>query len=312
MRLATLTKKNPNRIKVLSSHVKSTPTAEYVDITPDQATEWLDKAGRNRKLSNRVVNKYAAAMSRGDWLVTSQGICFDEFGKLIDGQHRLSAIAASGKTIRMLVIKATTGRSQLVLDQGWSRRPHDQIALREGWEVKPLHIAIAKSMITGTGGPGETIRRLISTDIQQLDRFYVRHHKAIESVAHYTMGKHTPIKGVTIAPVIAPMARAFYTAEIEQLTRFGEIIATGMADSPGDGPAIVLRNWLINGRDSKLSSRRAGDRYLIYKKAEIALNAFLKGESIERLGQRQLETELFPIPDDKIWAQLIKEGEGNE
>jgi hypothetical protein len=274
-----------------------TPTCEYVSVTPDQATEWLNKAAKNRKISQRRVGLYAAAMRRGDWMLTNQGIAIDEFGYLIDGQHRLQAVVEAQTPVVLLVIRATPNKSQLVLDQGLKRLPHDQVGLREGWELTPLHMAVAKSMVSGIGGAGETERRAIIADIQQMDRFYVRHHKAIEfAVAQFA--SRQKVKGVTIAPVLAPVARAHYSTDQNKLVRFCEVVATGMADRKGDGPAVVLRNWLLAGRDKALSSRSGKDRYAIYKKTEIALDAFLANEPIQRLGQMNLDAELYVIPGD--------------
>jgi hypothetical protein len=63
----------------------------------------------------------------------------------------------------------------------------------------------------------------------------------------------------------------------------------------------VLRNFLIAGREKKLSARAGRDRFTIYRKSEITLKAFLKGDSIVRLGQMSLHQELFPIPEDAKW-----------
>lgn len=273
------------------------PTCEYVTVTPDQAESWLSKSAKNRKMSARRVGLYAAAMKRGDWMLTNQGIAIDEFGMLIDGQHRLRAIVEADTPVQLLVIRATPNKSQLVIDQGFKRLPHDQVGLREGWEVTPMHIAVAKSMVTSIGGTGDTERRGIISDIQLIDRFYVRHHKAVEfAVAQFAARQK--IKGVTIAPVLAPVARAYYSVDQNALVRFCEVVATGMADRKGDGPAVVLRNWLIQGREKALSSRSGKDRFAIYKKTELALKASLDGESIQRLGQLQLDAELFQIPGD--------------
>lgn len=277
--------------------MKTNPTCEYVTVTPDQASQWLEKTAKNRKISQRRVGLYAAAMRRGDWLLTNQGIAIDEFGALIDGQHRLRAIVEAQTPVDLLVIHAAPNKSQLVLDQGLKRMPHDQVGLREGWEVTPLHMAVAKSMVSSVGGAGETERRAMIADIQLMDRFYVRHHKAIEfAVAQFA--SRQKVKGVTIAPVLAPVARAHYTQDPNRLIRFCEVVATGMADRKGDAPAIVLRNWLLAGRDKALSARSGKDRYVIYKKSEIALNAFLNNDSVQRLGQLQIDTELYAIPGD--------------
>lgn len=265
-----------------------TPACQYETVTPDQAALWLSKSAKNRKMSARRVGLYAAAMKRGDWMLTNQGIAIDEFGMLIDGQHRLQAIVDAQTPVQLLVIRATPNKSQLVIDQGYKRLPHDQVGLREGWEVTPMHIAVAKSMVTSIGGAGETERRGITSDIQLMDRFYVRHHKAVEFAVRQK------VKGVTIAPVLAPVARAFYSVDQNVLVRFCEVVATGMADRKGDGPAVVLRK----GRDKALSARAGKDRYAIYKKTELALKAFLDGDSIQRLGQLQLDAELYQIPGD--------------
>lgn len=290
MALAKLQKRQP----------RSLPTAEYTDVTPELASQWLDTAARNRALNPTTVDRYAAAMKRGDWMLTSQGIAFDEQDKLLDGQHRLTALVQADVTIPMLVVRAAQSRSQLVVDMGRKRTPYDQIGLRNSWEVFPVHTAVASAMISSVGGIGERQRRAVLSDIQQLERFYVKHHRAIEFAVSYMWKTGPGTRGIAIAPIMAPVARAYYTQKQEKLVRFAEVVITGMADRPGDGPAVVLRNWLLAMRDKGLSARAFGDRYIIYKKAEIALNAFLKGESIERLGQRHLEVELFAIPNDVV------------
>lgn len=273
------------------------PVCAYMSVTPEQAQAWLNKPAKNRKISQRRVGLYAAMMKRGDWMLTNQGIAIDEYGMLIDGQHRLSAIVEAGVPVELLVIRAAPNKAQLVIDQGLKRTAHDQIGLREGWEITPMHIAVAKCIVMSVGGPGQAVRKDTAVDIQLLDRFYIRHHKPIEfAVAQFAC--HATVRGVTIAPVIAPVARAHYTADVNKLVRFCEVVATGMAEHKDDGPAVALRNWLLAGRDNAISARKGKDRFAIYKKAEIALRAFLNGESIQRLGTMKLDMELFAIPGD--------------
>lgn len=285
-------------VRLLKAAKRTLPSVEYVEVTPDLAREWLENSRRNRKLSQRRIDLYASAMQRGDWLPNDQGISFNEQGQLMNGQHRLNAVIKANLPIPMLVVSNIPDRSQLVMDQNLKRTPHDQVALREGWEVTPMHIAVAKCMITSVGGPAIKQREIIRADLQLMDRYYVKHHKAVEfAVAQFNW--RATIKGVTIAPVIAPVARAYYSTEPHKLARFSEVVATGMADSSGDAPAIVLRNWLLAQRDKELSARRGKDRYVIYKRTELALKAYLEDNSIERLGQLKLEYELFPIPGDR-------------
>ena len=60
--------------------------------------EWaLEKVEGNRRLANRVVNRYRAIMEDGNWQDDHPDpIIFDEKGRLMNGQHRLWALAQAG------------------------------------------------------------------------------------------------------------------------------------------------------------------------------------------------------------------------
>src|SRR5947199_10315040 len=72
-------------------------------ITPKKAAEYLGLNTANRPLSNRTVREFAAAMRRGEWRVTHQGIAFDTTGALVDGQHRLAAIVEADLPVDVTV-----------------------------------------------------------------------------------------------------------------------------------------------------------------------------------------------------------------
>lgn len=286
------------QVKLEKKSLRTLPTAEFEEISPGQAQLWLDDAATNRTKAARWVDRCADMISRGDWLPTDQGIGFNKKGQLINGQHRLTAIVKADKSAILLVVRGLDDRAQLVEDQGRRRTPHEQIHLQHGFNCQPLHIATAKAMLMSVGGVGEQARRAVASDMQLLDRYYVRHRESIE----FTIGdfwKKKVLKGVTIAPVYAPVARAFYSQPQDRLRRFLEVVIDGMSEDMEEFPAIVLRNYLIDGREKALSSRKGKDRYLIYKKTEIALAAFLEKRKIQRLGNAILEQELFPIPGEK-------------
>jgi hypothetical protein len=284
----------------------STPTAAFVKVTPALATDWLetqqgpDKTDktRNRKFSERRADLYAAMMKRDDWYATNQGIGFDTEGCLFDGQHRLTGIIKANMAATLLVVTGLPRKSQLVVDQGFMRRAEDQIRLREGWDVTARHVAVAKQMILGVH-PYEHYKVL--PDVIFMHKFYVTHHKAVE-FALACFDQHAQVRGVSVTPVMAPVARAFYSQDHNRLKEFADILLTGLSARLGDSGALVLRNWMIAGRDKKLSSRRYGERQLIYKKSSMALDAFIKKQQIKVLG-KDLTYELFPIPKE---ATLIK------
>ena len=74
-------------------------------ITPKRAERYLKQNDRNRKLSPKTVAKYAKSIRTGEWQVNGQSIIFSADGRLLDGQHRLSAVVVAGKPIETCVIR---------------------------------------------------------------------------------------------------------------------------------------------------------------------------------------------------------------
>lgn len=291
-------------VKALDRPVKPLPTSEYVEVTPEMAKEWLANAASNRTIHDLWVDRYADRMRRGDWMVTDQGIAFNEDGQLINGQHRLHAVIKANRPVVMLVTRGLDSRSQLVMDQGVKRQVHEQIALREGWEVTPMHIAVAKAMVDNIGGPGHEARRLIKTDAQLMERFYLRHHDAVEWTVHQ-FNQEAYVRGVSIAPVMGPVARAWYHEDHAELMNFSKVVVTGEAQHRNDQPAVALRNWLIAHRDRHISGNTA-KRPEIYMKSAIALQFFLKGLQLEQIGKRRLDRDPWPIPGEDAPREAVK------
>jgi hypothetical protein len=85
---------------------------EYVKVTPEIARKWLAESGedenfRNRKLSVPEMRRFAYLMRTKrfvHWLPDGP-ICFDEFGILINGKTRLTAIDESGVTCGFMVFR---------------------------------------------------------------------------------------------------------------------------------------------------------------------------------------------------------------
>ena len=89
----------------------------------------LDANTTNRPLSRTLVRAFAEAMSRGDWMVTHQGIAFDVNGVLVDGQHRLAAIIEADLPIEMTVFTEVDEGTFDVLDTGKRRNAADVLAI---------------------------------------------------------------------------------------------------------------------------------------------------------------------------------------
>lgn len=102
---------------------------EIVELTPADAREILERNTRNRGMREDYVRKLAGAMERGEWVVNGEPIQIADNGELLNGQHRLSAIVASGETVAMLVVRGLPVTTQMTMDVGTRRNLSDVLAL---------------------------------------------------------------------------------------------------------------------------------------------------------------------------------------
>lgn len=95
-------------------------------VTPSVAEKFLAQNKSNRKVRPSWVDSLADSISRGEWLVTHQGIAFNNKGELIDGQHRLMAILQSKGAVKVMVTRGLKSDAFSVLDNGIKRTLTDQ------------------------------------------------------------------------------------------------------------------------------------------------------------------------------------------
>lgn len=104
------------------------PECKLEIITPDIAREYLTHNNGNRKIRVAEVESYMREIKRGDFITTHQGVAFDTNGELVDGQHRLMAIALSGIPVEMFVTRNLHPKAKMVVDRGQSRTMHDTMS----------------------------------------------------------------------------------------------------------------------------------------------------------------------------------------
>ena len=104
-------------------------TANLETITPEMATSYLSHNTKNRSIRRQEVDAYVREIQRGTFVTTHQGIAFDSDGNLIDGQHRLMAIATAGRPVQMMVTRGIDPTALTVVDRGASRTMRDVMTL---------------------------------------------------------------------------------------------------------------------------------------------------------------------------------------
>lgn len=109
-------------------------SVEIVKVTKAQAKEWLEGNEVNRPLRSRVVTAYKRDMEAGRWAFTAEPIQISRTGRLLNGQHRLSALvlAKNVRHIEFLVATGLPDETQAMMDQGIARRLTDALAMHHG------------------------------------------------------------------------------------------------------------------------------------------------------------------------------------
>lgn len=133
---------------------------ELISIDPEQAKTWLaTNRENNRNISKALVNRLAADMIRNQWHVTGEAIKFDTEGRLIDGQHRLSAIVASKKTVQMYVVRDLAPETMYVIDTGKSRSAGDALKIAGHNGFSNDAAALARKILAFQGGSQSILDR---------------------------------------------------------------------------------------------------------------------------------------------------------
>lgn len=105
-------------------------THQIVNIDAAVARRMLERNPNNRAIREARVQQYLDDMNCDRWRFNGEAIKVAADGTLLDGQHRLMAIArTSGKTFPMLVVRGLPRDAQVTMDQGVKRSPADQLTI---------------------------------------------------------------------------------------------------------------------------------------------------------------------------------------
>ena len=192
----------------------------WMRITPDLAARWLTHNFGNRPVKEDVVAGYARDMRGGRWKRTHQGIAFNDRDQLIDGQHRLLAVRASGVTIECQVtfgLPARTGDDPMTtmdaVDRGAPRTVGDQLKIQHGIR-EGRQVAILAATIAGICA-GEKTRRVGVG--QTLDVYHAWQKELDWVIAHRAKTKGLRQAGVLAGfafalPALGEQGRSWYQA----------------------------------------------------------------------------------------------------
>jgi hypothetical protein len=246
----------------LPSNAKQYENCFILNVTPELAQQWLRYNDFNRPLKLRLVEKYVRQIRSGNWQRTHQGVAFDSHGVILDGQHRLWAVAQSGQAVPMLIFLNENLTAHESIDGGRPRSLLDvvRLELRDN-TIKNRHILVVKAMWAGQCCVSQN--DMTATEVSNLLRNFHKPVRFAVELLERSNVENNVVMGV--------LARAYQTVPHEQLFEFSRILRNGEGTHPSTKIVLQFRDWLLRLKDQQEATRRD-----IYKRTETVLEAFLK------------------------------------
>jgi hypothetical protein len=273
------------------------PTVRIESVSPQLADKWLGTQERNRDIVNTRVRWLVSILEAGEWELTNDAISFDTEGRLLNGQHRLTAIVVAEQSAPVVVLRGLQPQVQDIMDTGLVRRTADALKMRGEvqvfavaaalrWEHRLVHLEEdpTDQMSFGTHGENRpTTPHLLSIFDEDAERW-----REMVRVAT-AMSKHVRVRpGVTAA-----VFRRFFALDEDDAAAFHEALVTGANLEPNH-PVLQLRNLLqpTRARGGRMPDfREAG---LMCKAWNLWRDGDRKGSLVWHYGGTQREP--FPIP----------------
>lgn len=206
-------------------------------ITPEKATAWLKLNTANRPINRKHVKNLAAAIRKGQWMVNGETIKFSTYGKLIDGQHRLSACVQSASPFDSLVARQVDPSAISTVDCGKARQASHHLAMIG--VPNATKIAAALKLVAGyergsINYQGHTGFLLTNTDIDEL----LAVHPGILSSSQY-VSRLNPLITPSVTIALTYLLRRDSPSLADD---FLEKAASGAGLEIGN-PVLALRDW---------------------------------------------------------------------
>jgi hypothetical protein len=155
------------------------PIAKWETWTPERAASVLKaQQAENRHIRPTVVDRYAKDMAAGRWQENGETIIFNG-ARLLNGQHRLSAVIQSGVTLRLLTVREVAATTFATLDTGLSRTPGDTV------RGELFHVFGGNYNVIAAAG-GNIYEYLSSGDITSLPQHRPSRQELIKTVTDYS------------------------------------------------------------------------------------------------------------------------------
>ena len=253
-------------------------------VTPEMARQWLMLNNNNRKLKQSLVSRIKADIEANDWQMTHQPIAIGEDGRLLDGQHRLTAIAAANIAVPLMVATGCQAEIFAVIDTGTKRTVADTLhinGVKNGDQIAAavrLYIAFQESPnLVWVGAATSSIST--SRIKNEYDGCAATWNRSV-TLSNTSYSRFRLLNRAAMSCMFVLLDKAGYKhGEIE---RFADDLSTGAMLAHGD-PVFALRSALTSGSVTGAT-----------KKPQGFLAAYIKAFNYRREG---VSLKLFKWPN---------------
>lgn len=194
---------------------------EEMMVTPALARDWLKFNTGNRALRLSEVGHLKSAFERGEYIQSHQGVAFSEARvidgvvtmRLLDGQHRLSAIAAmaDGVEFKMQVCFGVDEAAFKIIDKGIKRTSSDSLFKSK----KLTEVArLAAQLCTGSAKPTDQLMSPYVFAIEELHEFLIEGSKS--SAKNFSSA---PMRLAAIASILNGASRDYVKSVYSALVK---------------------------------------------------------------------------------------------
>lgn len=244
-------------------------------LGPAEARDILDNHNaQNRSLKPKTVSQYARAMQLGEWAFIGDPIRLDRGGELLDGQHRLAAVVASGCPQTFVVVRNLEPDTQRYMDAGVKRSAADQLRI-EGMPSPVESAQVASLVMHWQASDLQAMQVKYSTF--EIVEFTESNMDNIEAAVMHAVTLHRAVR----APKATSGAVYFMAAQVAgptQASEFFGLLSSGAGLDTGS-PILLLRNKLIYWASTKARPNRLDSLFYFVR----CWNGWRRGDKLQRL-----------------------------
>ncbi|ASR77243.1 helix-turn-helix DNA-binding domain protein [Mycobacterium phage Avocado] len=258
-------------------------TSKVVTLSPADARDMLTRNTHNRPPREGDVLKWAAEMEAGLWQMNGEPIKFGESGRLMDGQHRLMALAMQDEKVRVsfLLVCGLPDDTQKTMDQGRARSLSDVLTL-DGLDVSRSHAGAIRAYLLWSEGLMFVDRNTAAAKLTNpyINRWAQENPDALDLLRRGMTYRKIRARGALVAAIFARIAEV---QGVDVADEFFQRVSDGLNQSAGS-PIMALRGRLDNiaGDNKNGVKARISDRDVIGMFVT-AFNAWIAGRTLAKI-----------------------------